>query len=88
MWKFLQDNTKKVVVQFAPSVRVGLAEEFGMPADKPVTGKLVTALKRLGADVVYDTNLTADLTILEEAQEFLNKVKTGAKLPMFTSCCP
>ena len=88
MWKFVQDNTKKVVVQFAPSVRVGLAEEFGMPADVPVTGKLVTALRRLGADVVYDTNLTADLTILEEATEFLEKVKTGAKLPMFTSCCP
>ena len=88
MWSFLRDKDKKVVVQFAPSVRVGLAEQFGMPADEPVTGKLVTALKRLGADVVYDTNLTADLTILEEATEFLEKVKTGAKLPMFTSCCP
>ena len=88
MWKFVQDGSKKVVVQFAPSVRVGLAEEFGMPATEPVTGKLVTALRRLGADVVYDTNLTADLTILEETAEFLEKVKTGAKLPMFTSCCP
>ena len=88
MEKFLQDGEKKVVVQFAPSVRVGLAEAFGMPANVPVTGKLVTALRRLGADVVYDTDLTADLTILEEANEFLNKVKTGAKLPMFTSCCP
>ena len=88
MEKFLQDGEKKVVVQFAPSVRVGLAEAFGMPADVPVTGKLVSALRRLGADVVYDTDLTADLTILEEANEFLNKVKTGAKLPMFTSCCP
>ena len=87
-WQFLQDKDKKVVVQFAPSVRVGIAEEFGMPADVPVTGKLVTALRRLGADVVYDTDLTADLTILEEANEFLDKVKTGAKLPMFTSCCP
>ena len=85
---FFNDAGKKVVVQFAPSVRVGIAEEFGLPADKPVTGKLVTALKRLGAAAVYDTDLTADLTILEEANEFLNKVKTGAKLPMFTSCCP
>ena len=88
MWKFLQDGSKKVVVQVAPSVRVGLAEQFGLPADVPVTKKLYTALRRLGADVVYDTNLTADLTILEEAQEFLAKVKNGDKLPMFTSCCP
>lgn len=88
MWKYLQDSDKKVVVQFAPSVRVGIAEEFGLPADVPVTGKLVTALRRLGADVVYDTDLTADLTILEEATEFLEKVKNGDKLPMFTSCCP
>lgn len=88
MEKFLQDGEKKVVVQFAPSVRVGIAEEFGMPADVPVTGKLITALRRLGADVVYDTDLSADLTIIEEATEFLNKVKNGDKLPMFTSCCP
>ena len=88
MWNFVQDSDKKVVVQFAPSVRVGIAEEFGLPADTPVTGKLITALRRLGADVVYDTDLTADLTILEEATEFLEKVKSGAKLPMFTSCCP
>ena len=88
MEKFLQDGEKKVVVQFAPSVRVGLSDEFGLPADVPVTGKLITALRRLGADVVYDTDLSADLTILEEANEFLNKVKNGDKLPMFTSCCP
>ena len=88
MWKMLHDQNKKVVVQFAPSVRVGMAEEFGMPADVPVTGKLVAALRRLGADVVYDTNLSADLTIMEESAEFLEKVKSGAKLPMFTSCCP
>ena len=59
-----------------------------MPANEPVTGKLVTALRRLGVDVVYDTNLSADLTIMEESAEFLEKVKSGAKLPMFTSCCP
>lgn len=88
MWKMLHNKDKKVVVQFAPSVRVGMAEEFGMPANEAVTGKLVTALRRLGADVVYDTNLSADLTIMEESAEFLEKVKTGAKLPMFTSCCP
>ncbi len=88
MWDMLNDSKKRVVVQYAPSVRVGMAEEFGMPADEPVTGKLVTALRRLGVDVVYDTNLTADLTIMEESAEFLEKVKSGAKLPMFTSCCP
>ncbi|MBR3294194.1 MAG: [Oscillospiraceae bacterium] len=88
MWAMLHDPNKRVVVQFAPSVRVGMAEEFGMPADVPVTGKLVTALRRLGFDVVYDTNLSADLTIMEESAEFIEKVKSGAKLPMFTSCCP
>ncbi|MBQ9045268.1 MAG: 4Fe-4S binding protein, partial [Oscillospiraceae bacterium] len=87
-WKMLHDKEKKVVVQFAPSVRVGMAEEFGMPADTAVTGKLVTALRYLGADVVYDTNLSADLTIMEESEEFFEKLKSGAKLPMFTSCCP
>ena len=88
MWAMLNDPNKRVVVQYAPSVRVGMAEEFGMPANEPVTGKLVTALRRLGVDVVYDTNLSADLTIMEESAEFLEKVKSGAKLPMFTSCCP
>ncbi len=88
MWRMLNDRDKRVVVQFAPSVRVGLAEEFGMPADEPVTGKLVTALRRLGVDVIYDTNLSADLTIMEESAEFMEKLKSGAKLPMFTSCCP
>ena len=87
-WPMLHDKNKRVVVQFAPSVRVGLAEEFGMPADTAVTGKLVTALRRLGADVVYDTNLTADLTIMEESAEFFEKLERGDKLPMFTSCCP
>ncbi len=87
-WSMLHNKNKKVVVQYAPSVRVGMAEEFGMPADTAVTGKLVTALKMLGADVVYDTNLTADLTIMEESAEFFEKVKNGDKLPMFTSCCP
>ena len=87
-WSMLQDQTRKVVVQYAPSVRVGMAERFGLPANEPCTGKLVAALRRLGVDVVYDTNLTADLTIMEESAEFLEKVKTGAKLPMFTSCCP
>lgn len=87
-WQMLHSKGKKVVVQYAPSVRVGMAEEFGMDAGVPATGKLVTALRRLGADVVYDTNLAADLTIMEEAAEFLKRREDGGTLPLFTSCCP
>lgn len=87
-WDMLHDKSRRVVVQFAPSVRVGLAEEFGMPANEAVTGKLVTALRRLGCDVVYDTNTGADLTIMEESAEFMHKLENGEKLPLFTSCCP
>lgn len=88
MWSFIDDKSKKVVVQIAPAVRVGMGEEFGMTGGGSVIGKIVTALKYLGADAVFDTSLTADLTIVEESAEFLNKLETGAKLPMFTSCCP
>ncbi len=88
LWAAIYDSTKKVAVQVAPAVRVGIGEEFGMSASQPVMGKIVTALKMLGADYVFDTSLTADLTIMEESAEFMNKLKTGAKLPMFTSCCP
>ncbi len=88
LWDAIYDPTKKVAVQVAPAVRVGIGEEFGLPASQPVMGKITTALKMLGADYVFDTSLTADLTIMEESAEFMNKLKTGAKLPMFTSCCP
>ena len=88
LWDAIHDPKKKVAVQVAPAVRVGISEAFGLPAGAPVMGKIVTALKRLGVDYVFDTSLTADLTIMEESAEFLNKLKTGAKLPMFTSCCP
>lgn len=88
MWKAIHDSGKKVAVQVAPAVRTGVAEEFGLPADVPVMGKIVTALRRMGVDYVFDTSLTADLTIMEESAEFLEKLKSGAKLPMFTSCCP
>ena len=93
-WSMLQDQTRKVVVQYAPSVRVGMAERFGLPANEPCTGKLVAALRRLGVDVVYDTNLTADLTIMEEGSELLdrlNRFLSGDRevcLPILTSCCP
>lgn len=88
LWSFIDDRSKKVIVQIAPAVRVGIGEEFGLSAETPVIGKIVTALKRLGADAVFDTSLTADLTIMEESAEFMHKLESGAKLPMFTSCCP
>lgn len=79
---------KYVVVQTAPAVRAALGEEFGMKIGTPVTGKMVAALKRLGFNKVYDTNFAADLTIMEEANELLHRIKEGGKLPMITSCSP
>lgn len=77
------------IVQFAPSVRATLGEAFGLPAGTNVEGKIVTALKLLGADYVFDTNFSADVTIMEEGTELLNRVKKGKEAgPMFTSCCP
>ena len=77
-----------VVVQTAPAVRVALGEEFGMPIGTNVTGKMVTALKRLGFDRVFDTNTGADFTIMEEANEFIKRFSENDNLPMITSCCP
>ena len=79
---------KYVVVQTAPAVRAALGEEFDMPVGTPVTGKMVAALRRLGFKKVFDTNFAADLTIMEEATELLNRVKNGGVLPMITSCSP
>ena len=84
----LQDPTKHVVVQTAPAVRASLGEEFGMPIGSRVTGKMVAALKMIGFDKVYDTNFGADLTIMEEGTEFIQRVQNGGKLPMLTSCSP
>jgi len=84
----LKDKTKHIVVQTAPSVRVALGEEFGMPVGSLVTGKMVTALNKLGFDMVFDTNFGADLTIMEEANELLYRIKNKKPMPMFTSCCP
>ena len=86
-WNMIHSRTK-VVVQVAPAVRVGMGEAFGLPTGEPVMGKIVTALKRMGVDVVYDTNMSADLTIMEEAKEFMDRLQNGGVLPMFTSCCP
>lgn len=77
-----------LVAQTAPAVRVAISEEFAMPPGTISTGKLVSALRRLGFDYVFDTNFAADLTILEEADEFASRLARGEKLPMFTSCCP
>ena len=79
---------KYVVVQTAPAVRAALGEEFGMPIGSLVTGKMVSALKRLGFKKVFDTNFAADLTIMEEATELLDRIQKGGKLPMITSCSP
>ncbi len=84
----LKDPTKKVVVQAAPSVRVALGEEFGMPIGTNVEGKMYAALAKLGFDEIGDVNYGADLTIMEEGTEFISRLKNGGKFPMFTSCSP
>lgn len=84
----LSDPTKIVLVQTAPAVRAALGEAFGMPIGTDVEGKMAAALRRLGFDKVFDTNFGADLTIMEEANEFVDRVKNGGKLPMITSCSP
>lgn len=88
VWNLLSDEKSHVVVQPAPSIRVALGEEFGLPIGTDVTGKLVTALKRLGFDKVFDTDCGADFTIVEEATELVNRVTQGGVLPMITSCSP
>ncbi len=79
---------KHVIVQTAPAVRAALGEEFGLKIGTPVTGKMVAALRRLGFEKVYDTDFGADLTIMEEANELLARIKSGGVLPMITSCSP
>lgn len=88
VWKDLVNEKKHVVVQTAPAVRVALAEEFGFEPGTISTGKLVGALKLLGFDKVFDTNFGADLTIIEEATEFKERLENDGFLPMLTSCCP
>ena len=87
-WKALQDPQKRVVIQIAPAVRVAIGEAYGLPAGENVLDKLVTALKIMGADEVYDTIFGADLTVREESAEFLRRLETGENLPLMTSCCP
>ncbi len=88
VWDALADPEKVVIVQTAPAVRAALGEEFGMPIGTPVTGKMAAALRRLGFDRTFDTDTGADLTIMEEGSELLQRIKNGGKLPMITSCSP
>ncbi|MDF2801285.1 MAG: hydrogenase, Fe-only [Anaerocolumna sp.] len=84
----IADKSKHVIVQTAPSVRAGLGEEFGLPIGTNVEGKMVSALRHLGFDKVFDTDFAADLTIMEEAHEFIDRVQNGGVLPLITSCSP
>ncbi len=88
VWSALSDSTKQVVFFTAPSVRATLGEAFDMPVGTNVEGKMVAALRRLGPAHVFNMDVTADLTIMEEASELINRIKTGKPMPMFTSCCP
>lgn len=88
VWDALNNRKKYVIVQTAPAVRAALGEAFGIEAGTAVTGKMVAALKALGFDKVFDTDFAADLTIMEEATELMDRIKNGGTLPMLTSCCP
>ncbi len=88
VWAALSDPSKTVIVTTAPSVRAGLGESFGYPIGTNVEGKMVAALRRLGFDKVFDTNFAADLTIVEEANELVQRMQNGGALPMITSCSP
>ena len=88
VWSAINDPDKYVVVQTAPAVRVSIGEAFGMPLGSRPTGKMVSALKKLGFDKVFDTDTAADLTIMEEGTELLQRMQNGGKLPLITSCSP
>ncbi|MBC7339600.1 MAG: iron hydrogenase small subunit [Firmicutes bacterium] len=88
VWKAIHDPSKHVLVQTAPATRVSLGEEMGLGVGAIVTGKMVAALRRLGFDRVFDTNFTADLTIMEEGHELIHRLTHGGVLPMLTSCSP
>jgi NADH-quinone oxidoreductase subunit G len=88
VWLALNDKSKTVIVQTAPAVRAALGEEFGQSPGTLVTGKMVTALRMLGFKAVFDTDFAADLTIMEEAKELVDRIKANQNLPILTSCCP
>ncbi len=88
VWTAINDEKKKVVAQIAPAVRVALGEMFGLEPGVLTIGKIVAALKLIGFDKVFDTSFAADLTVIEETNEFINRKTNNGKLPLFTSCCP
>ena len=88
VWRAIHAGDKHVIVQVAPAVRVALGDEFGMEPGELVTGKMTTALRMLGFNKVFDTNFTADLTIMEEGSELIDRIQNGGKLPLITSCSP
>ncbi len=88
VWDALADPNVRVVAQIAPSVRVAVGDAFGLPKGDSTIGKIISVLHRMGFDEVYDTTFSADLTIMEESAEFLDRVQNGGKLPLLTSCCP
>lgn len=88
VWKAIEDPTVKTTVQIAPAVRVALGRELGVRDGENVMGKIVAALRRMGFDEVYDTTFGADLTVLEESEEFLARLEEGGEIPLITSCCP
>lgn len=88
IWDLLADKNTKVVAQIAPAVRVAVGDRFGLPKGENVMGKLVNVLHRLGFDEIYDTSYGADLTVIEESEELMNRLESGENLPLFTSCCP
>lgn len=87
-YEALQNKNKYVIAQIAPAVRVAIGEEFGMEPGSVTMGKIVSALRKLGFDQIYDTAVGADLTVIEEAQELMRKIQNNEKLPLFSSCCP
>lgn len=87
-WDAIGDRNKRVVAQVAPAVRVALGERFGLPSGEITIGRIVAALKIMGVDEVYDTAFAADMTVVEESSEFLERIEKGENLPLFTSCCP
>lgn len=88
VWEALADKNTKVIAQIAPAVRVAIGDNFGYAKGENVMGKLVGVLHRLGFDEVYDTSYGADLTVVEESKEFIERFTSGEKMPLFTSCCP
>ncbi len=88
VWNRIMDPKKKVVVQIAPAVRVAAGEAFGLPLGTNTLGLITASLRKIGFDAVFDTSFSADLTIMEEGTELIERLKTGENLPLFTSCCP